>query len=128
MFTFDQIDDIHTRLGKRASLPEYLRALNNIGVQTYDSYISDGRSEYFGKNNFKLVSPPVHKILHVSDKSDREAMMQQLQLHSEGKTDYMQMCEGLAASGVEKWTFDTNKMTMTYYDKHRKELLVEALG
>jgi hypothetical protein len=30
-------------------------------------------------------------------------------------------------SGVEKWTFDTNKMTTMYYDKEVKELLIEAI-
>ena len=39
MFTLDQINDIHERLGRRATLPEYLKALHAIGVDTYDSFI-----------------------------------------------------------------------------------------
>ena len=34
------------------------------------------------------------------------------------------MSKGLADSGIEKWTFDTNKMTITYYDKGGNEILV----
>ena len=66
MFTLDQINDIHERLGKQATLPEYLRALNAIGVDKYDSFITDGHSEYFGKDNQKIVSPPVHKKLTIA--------------------------------------------------------------
>jgi uncharacterized protein YbcV (DUF1398 family) len=37
------------------------------------------------------------------------------------------MSEGVAESGVEKWTVDTNRMTMIYYDRAGNELLVEKL-
>ena len=38
------------------------------------------------------------------------------------------MSRGLAQSSVEKWTFDTNKMTMTYYDRGGNVMLVEEIG
>ena len=38
------------------------------------------------------------------------------------------MSEGLADSGVEKWTVDINKMTMVFYDKQKNELLVEKIS
>jgi hypothetical protein len=63
MFTLDQINDIPVRLGKQTILLEYLLALKVIGVDKYDSFITAGHSEYFGKNNQKVVSPPVHKRL-----------------------------------------------------------------
>ena len=34
MFTLDQINDAHDRLGNAATLAAYLRALNSIGVET----------------------------------------------------------------------------------------------
>jgi uncharacterized protein YbcV (DUF1398 family) len=42
-------------------------------------------------------------------------------------TSYLEMSKGLAESGIEKWTVDTNRMTMTFYDKAGKEMLVEAI-
>ena len=33
----------------------------------------------------------------------------------------------LAQSGIEKWTVDTAAMTMTFYDKAGKEMLVEQI-
>ena len=127
MFTLDQINDIHQRLGKQATLPEYLQALKVIGVDKYDSFISDGHSEYFGKDDQKVVSPPVHIKFTIADTSNREAMLMHLNLHNEGKTNYLEMSQGLADNGVEKWSFDTTKMTITYYDKGGGEMLVEAI-
>ena len=37
------------------------------------------------------------------------------------------MSQGLAESGVEKWTFDTHALTITYYDKAGNILLSESL-
>ena len=127
MFTLNQINLIHEHLGKQATLPDYLRALNAIGVDKYDSFVSDGHSEYFAKDNQKVVSPPVHEKLTIANTSNRETMLKHLDLHNEGKTTYLEMSQGLADSGVEKWSFDTSKMTMTYYDRSAGEMLVEVI-
>lgn len=36
MFTLEQINDIHERLGKQATLPEYLLVLKAIGKRSGD--------------------------------------------------------------------------------------------
>ena len=128
MFTLEQINHIHDRLGNAEALAQYLEALKNIGVDRYDSYITDGHSEYFGPGGHKVVSPPVHEKLSVAQTSDRESFQKHLDLHSQGKTTYLEMSKGLADSGIEKWTFDTNKMTIAYYDREGNEILVEAIN
>ena len=40
---------------------------------------------------------------------------------------YLEMSKGLADSGVEKWTVDTNTMTFACYDKQGNELLIEEI-
>jgi uncharacterized protein YbcV (DUF1398 family) len=127
MFTLDQINSIHDSLGNAETLPRYLEALKNIGVDYYDSFITDGHSEYFGKGGHKVVSPPVHEKLSIAETSNRESFLKHLDLHNQGKTNYLNMSKGLADSGIEKWTFDTNKMTIAYYDKGGNEILVEAI-
>ena len=127
MFTLEQINNIHDRLGEAETLPQYLEALKNIGVDKYDSFITDGHSEYFGKGGHKIVSPPVHEKLSIAETSNRESFLKHLNLHNQGKTNYLEMSKGLADSGIEKWTFDTNKMTIAYYDKDGNEMLVEAI-
>lgn len=127
MFTLEQINEIHNTFGKQATLPEYLHALNSIGVQQYDSFIIDGHSEYYGTNEQKIVSPAVHEKLNIALTSNLEGLLIHLDLHKQGKTDYFQMSQGLADSGIEKWTFDTNEMTIAYYDITGNELLVEDI-
>lgn len=128
MFTLDQINEIHKRFGKQATLPEYLRALKAIGIDKCDSFIADGHSEYFGINNQRTVSPPVHEKLSIASTSNREDLLTHLSLHNQGKTGYLEMVRGLADSGIEKWSFDTGEMTITYYDREGRGMLVEAIG
>jgi uncharacterized protein YbcV (DUF1398 family) len=127
MFTLDQIGEIHHRFGKQSTLVPYLQALKAIGVERYDSFVSDGHSVYYGKNNHKLISPPVHPKYSIADASNLEAMLNHLDIHQKGKTGYLEMTRGLADSGVEKWTFDTIKMTLTYYSWGEREMLVEQI-
>lgn len=127
MFSLTQINDIHECLGKQATLPEYLLALKAIRVDKYDSFITDGHSEYFGKDNQKIVSSPGHKKLTIAQTCNREEFLTHLRLHEQGKTDYFEMSKDLADSGIEKWTFDTNKMTIAYYDKDGNKMLVETI-
>jgi uncharacterized protein YbcV (DUF1398 family) len=127
MFTIEQINDVHDRLGNAETLFEYVRALNAIGVEKYDSYLTDGHSEYFGKDGYKLRSDPAHEKLTIAEISNRENFLAHLKLHEQGKTSYVEMSLGLAESGIEKWTVDTNNPTMIFYDKAGSEMLVEQI-
>src|SRR6185436_15816917 len=126
MFTIEQINDLHARLGEAETLFEYVRALNAIGVEKYDSYLTDGHSEYFGKDGHTVISPPAHDKLPIADESNRENFLKHLKRHEQGKTTYIEMSKGLADSGIEKWTVDTSKATMIFYDKAGNEMLVES--
>ena len=128
MFTLEQIDDIHDRLGHQDTLVQYLRALNAIGVERSDSFIADGHSEHIGGGGETVVTPPAHEVLVVVGTSSRDELIQHLARHSQGKTSYLEMSKGLARSGVQKWSFDTSALTITYYDKAGNELLTEAVG
>ena len=72
MFTIEQINELHERLGEADTLFEYVCALNAIGVEKYDSYLTDGHSEYFGKQGHKVISPPAHDKLSIAEKSNKE--------------------------------------------------------
>jgi uncharacterized protein YbcV (DUF1398 family) len=128
MFTIEQINDLHTRLGSARTFPEYMRALKALGVQRYDSYLADGHSEYFGHGCHRIVSPPVHEVFPVAETGEREAFLQHLRWHERRQTSYLEMSRGLAQSGITKWTVDTDRMTMTFYDKTDREMLVEQIS
>lgn len=127
MFTIEHIDDLHARLGSAKTFPKYVRALRALGVERCDSYLADGHSEYFGGGH-KVVSPPAHEVLAVAETSQREAFLEHLRRHELRQTTYLEMSTGLAQSGIEKWTVDTVRMTMTFYDKTGREMLVEQIG
>jgi uncharacterized protein YbcV (DUF1398 family) len=127
MFTIEQIDEIHGRLGSASTLAQYVRALKVLGVERYDSYLADGHSEYFGQDGHWVVSPPVHEVLPLAETGERETFLEHLRRHEQRQTTYLEMSRGLAQSGIEKWTVDTARMTMTYYDKSGREMLVEQI-
>ena len=68
---------------------------------------------------------PVHEVLPVAETGQRETFLQQLRRHELRQTTYLEMSRGLAESGIEKWTVDTGRMTMTFSDKADREMLVE---
>ncbi|SFR88120.1 Uncharacterized conserved protein YbcV, DUF1398 family [Dyella sp. OK004] len=127
MFTIGQIDELHARLGSAKTLPEYVRALKALGVERYDSYLTDGHSEYFGQGGHRVVSPAAHEVLSIAEVSQREAFLQHLRRHELRETTYLEMSRGLAQSGIEKWAVDTGRMTMTFFDKAGEEMLVEQI-
>jgi uncharacterized protein YbcV (DUF1398 family) len=128
MFTLEQINEIHNQLGNAETLAQYVKALNALEIETYDSYIEDGHSEYFGKSGHTVISPPTHEVLTIADISDKEQFLKCLDLHNQGKTSYLEMSRGLADSGVEKWTVDTMNMTMTFYDTLGNEVFAETIS
>ena len=127
MFTIEQINDLHDRVGHLETLPDYLRALRAIGVARFDSYLRDGHSEYFASDGHRVVAEAAHELLTIADVTTRDRFVEHLARHQRGETGYVEMSEGLAACGVEKWTMDTNDLTVTYLDSHGNTLLVEPL-
>ena len=129
MFTIEHINDLHDRLGSARTFTEYVRALKALGVERYDSYLADGHSEYFGQGSRRVVSPPMHEVLPVAETGQRETFLQHLCQHERRETTYLEMSKGLAQSGIEKWTVDAgSRMTMTFYDKAGREMLVEQIS
>jgi uncharacterized protein YbcV (DUF1398 family) len=128
MFTIEQINDLHDRLGSAKTFPEYVRALKALGVERCDSYLADGHSEYLGHGGQRVISPPVHEVLPVAATGQRETFLQHLGRHERRETTYLEMSRGLVQSGIEKWTVDTDRMTMTFYDKAGTEMLVEQIS
>ena len=128
MFTLEQITDIHDRSGNRDTLAEYLRALRDIGVASYDSYLADGHSAYFGADGQELIGPAFHETFDVADTCDKEEFLRYLRRVERDGIGYVEMSKALAENGVEKWTFDTEKLTITYVDKAGTVLLSEDVS
>ena len=101
MFTIEQIEELHERLGKAETLADYVRSLSALGVARYDSFVADGHSEYLGHDGHRVISHAVHNELTVAQSSDRGASIDHLRRHEQGETSYLEMSSGLADSGIE---------------------------
>jgi uncharacterized protein YbcV (DUF1398 family) len=128
VFTVERINDLHARVGSAKTFPEYVRGLKALGVERSDSYLCDRHTEYFGQGGHKVVSPAMHELLRVAQTSQRETFLEHLRRHERRQTNYLEMSRGLAESGLEKSTVDTGRMTMTFYDKAGREMLVEPIS
>src|ERR1700740_2948485 len=97
MFTIEEINELHARLGSARTLPEYVRALKALGIERYDSYLADGHSEYFGQDGQRIVSPPVHEVVAAAESGQPEMFLQHLRWHEQGADDVLRDVQGTCA-------------------------------
>lgn len=128
MFTIQQIQEAHSNVKSGADFPKYVQDLIGLGVLHYDTFVADGRAEYFGANDYKQVSGAKYETLTVSETSDTEKFKHYLKIHQQGATNYSTFCAHAAETGVHKWTVDLAKMTCTYYDRSGNEMIVESIS
>jgi uncharacterized protein YbcV (DUF1398 family) len=127
MFTIEQIKTAHAKVKNGADFPNYVQEIITLGVKSYNTYVQDGHTQYFGKDGYQLVSEPKYAALAIAAKSDVTQFIQCLKDHQQGQTDYKTFCEQAAATGVEKWTVDMTGMTCTYYNKEGAIMFTESI-
>jgi uncharacterized protein YbcV (DUF1398 family) len=127
MFTIEQIESAHGKVKTGADFPNYIKEIKELGVKSFETWVKDSHTEYFGENDFKTTSEPQYKDLAIADHSEREKFIQQLKSHQRGETDYMKFCEDCAETGIEKWIVDLDQFTCIYYDKAGNEILTEEI-
>ena len=127
MFDIQQIKEAHAKVKSGADFPNYVQDLIRLGVLKYETYVTDGHTNYFGERNYQVQSEPKYSALEVSKESDDEKFKHYLKIHQQGQTDYPTFCNHSAETGVEKWTVDMNQMTCTYFNKSNTKMLVEKI-
>lgn len=127
MFTIAQIKAAHSKVKSGADFPAYIKDLIQLGVISYETHVSDGHTDYFGKDNYKISSAPNYDQLFIDDQSDAEQFKTCLKAHQQGKTDYLTFCTDCAESGIEKWVVSMDTMNCIYYDKAGNKLLAEVI-
>ena len=127
MFTIDQIKAAHSKVKSGADFPAYVQDIIKLGVISYTTYVNDSHTEYFGKDNYTIQSPPNPVTFIVKDESAIEKFKQALLTHQKGGTDFPTFRKESAEYGIEKWTTNTVDMTCTYFDKAGKKVLVEKI-
>jgi len=127
MFTIAQISEAHSKVKSGADFPAYIKDLKQLGVTFYETFVFDGHTDFYGKENEKISSGSKYEDLAIAENSNGEQFELDLKSHQKGQTDYPTFCQDCAKSGVEKWAVDIDKHTCAYYDKEGKELLIESI-
>ena len=128
MFTLSQIKETHQSIVKTgADFPRYVQAIVQLGVTSYETFVSDGHTVYYGKDGSTQQTEAKYAALKIISTADNETFRSLLKLHQEGKRDFMTFCNDCAATGVEKWVVNTADMTCRYFDLAGNEMLVEQI-
>ena len=124
MFTVEQINQAHEKVKSGADFPKYIQEIKQMGVTSFETWVTDSHTEYFGENNYQTKSLPQYENLTIADSSNREKFCRYLKIHQQGETDYSTFCRHCAETGIEKWFVCLDEMTCTYYDKAKNKILV----
>ena len=127
MFTVAQIEQAHAKVKSGADFPKYIQEIKEMGVLSFETWVNDSHTEYYGTNGYRISSAPKYGNLEISAQTDKEKFATQLKAHQQGQTDYYTFCTDCAETGVEKWIVDLTKMTCIYYDQAGEEILVEQI-
>lgn len=127
MFIVEQIKAAHSKVKSGADFPAYIQDIKKLGVTYYETFVSNGNSDYYGANEHKVLTGARYDALTIAENSNPEQFKADLKAHQQGKTNFPTFCKDCAKSGIEKWVICMDKMTCTYYDKAGKEILVEEI-
>lgn len=127
MFTVTQIKAAHSKVKSGADFPAYIQEIKALGVAQYETFVSNGQTNYFDIHNNKVSGDAKYDILTIAETADAEQFKSDLKAHQQGKTNFPTFCDDCAKSGVEKWVVRMDNMTCTYFDKSGNEILAEAI-
>lgn len=127
MFTVDQIREAHAKVKSGADFPAYIRELKELGVMHYETFVTDGHTDYAGADDYRTSSMAKYEALRISEQCDPGRFKADLKAHQQGQSDYYTFSAQAAASGVEKWAVCLEQMTCTYYDAKGNTVLVETI-
>ncbi|MFD2743981.1 MULTISPECIES: DUF1398 domain-containing protein [Sphingobacterium] len=127
MFTAEQLQTAHSKVKSGADFPAYMQAIKKLGVTHYEAYVSDGRVDYHGKDDYTVQTPAHYAPIVIADQANIAVFQAQLLAHQQGKTDYTTFLHMCAENGIEKWKIHVENMTCTYYDLAQNEVLTEKI-
>ena len=127
MFTIKQIEDAHTKVQSGADFPNYIKEIKKLGVISFETWVKDSHTEYFGEDDFSTSSDSQYSELQIAETGNKKEFVDRLKMHQKGETDYFKLCKDCAENGIEKWVVDLHDMTCIYYDKIGNEILVEQI-
>ena len=101
MFIIEQIKTAHSKVKLGADFPAYIIEIKEFGVNYYETFVSDGHTEFFGFGDYKISSTAKYDILRTAETSKTEQFKSDLSAHQQRKTDYLTFCNHCATSGIK---------------------------
>jgi uncharacterized protein YbcV (DUF1398 family) len=127
MFTLQQIQDAHAQVKSGADFPRYMQDLIALGVTSFETFVFDNHTLYYGNDGHTIRSEGFTETLTLSDKCNIDQFKADLKSHQQGNTDYVTFLRDCAKSGIEKWIVVMDEMTCAYYDALGNTLLEESI-
>jgi uncharacterized protein YbcV (DUF1398 family) len=72
MFTVEQIKTAHSKVKSGADFPAYIQDIKKLGVTYYETFVSDGHTDYYGANDYKTSSSAKYDTLQIAEISNIE--------------------------------------------------------
>jgi uncharacterized protein YbcV (DUF1398 family) len=127
MFTVQQIKAAHSKVRSGADFPGYVQEIKALGLIKYEFMVDDGRTIYFGPDNFQTEAPPIYPIKKIRHRPLTAKMKKDIRDHQAGKSDFPGICTLAAANGVHHWEVNTQTMLCSYYDVKGEKMITEPI-
>lgn len=72
MFTVEQIKTAHSKVKSGADFPAYIQDIKKLGVTHYETFVTDGHTDYYGVNDYKTTSPAKYEPLNIAIECNKE--------------------------------------------------------
>ena len=67
MFTIEQIKTAHSKVKSGSDFPVYIKEIKKLGLIYYDTFVSDGHTDFFGVSDFKISSTAKYSTLSIAE-------------------------------------------------------------
>ena len=85
MFTIEQIKAAHSNVKSGADFPKYIREIKALGVTSYETWVKDSHTQYFGADNYRTSSSLMYEDKHIANSSDKIKFEHYLKIHQQGE-------------------------------------------
>src|ERR1700743_3878021 len=69
MFTVQQIKAVHATVRSGADFPRYVQEIKALGLVKYEFLVKDGRTIYYGQNDYQVEAPAMYLVKTINRKS-----------------------------------------------------------
>lgn len=83
LFTIEEIHEVFNTVKSGKDFPQFVKDLKSMGVTHYDNYVADGRTNYFGANNFVLEGETKYPSIAINAKRSADKLKQSISIHQQ---------------------------------------------